>query len=742
MDPATLPAAEPVRAARTFDDGFGERRQFVDRARQQTLEILYLGSELTSIPSFEFALRERLARLTAFRHSCYAHVHGVERLNDPEATLTLVSDATPGVRLSDMLERSDRAHVSLDIDAALCLLRQIVPAVAMLHEHAPDMAHGAIAPERIIVTPAARIVIVEHVFGSALERVRYSPERYWKELRIATPRSNSAARFDHRSDVLQLGIVALSLILGRGLLDDEYPSRLADVVGSAWAISARGGLEPLPAGLRQWLNRALQIDARNAFESAIDASEDLDRVLEESDYLAAPATLEAFLERYRAAVDTSAPAPELKPAIAPARPVRAAASEETPPQPTLSAPERVVEPAPEPVVDRAPEAPKPPPPVAPVVTPAVQAVAERPAVPPVQTRPPLATIPANPMPAATAPLYTAAPVATPAHDKTPHAVSTTRQWWPYAAAALVVVALAAAGIPITRKLTAPKAVTADGTLAVNTSPDGAHVFIDGVERGVTPLSVALKPGPHALELRGDGPPRLMPITMVAGTQVSQYIELPKAASVFGQLDVRTQPAGARVSVDGLVRGTSPVSITELTPGDHAVAIESDLGSVKQTVTIEPAKTASLMVPLNSPEGAFVSGWMAVSAPVEVQIFENKRLLGTSQSDRLMVTAGRHEVEIVNDTLGFRTTRTVQVSAGKVTPIRIDFPKGSIALNALPWADVWVDGERIGETPIGNLSLTIGAHEIVFRHPELGEQRHAATITLKAPARLSVDMRKK
>jgi len=741
MDPASLPAAEPVRAARTFDDGFGERRQFVDRARQQTLEILYLGSELTSIPSFEFALRERLARLTAFRHSCYAHVHGVERLNDPEGTLTLVSDATPGVRLSDMLDRSDRAHVSLDIDAALCLLRQIVPAVAMLHEHAPDMAHGAIAPERIIVTPAARIVIVEHVFGSALERVRYSPERYWKELRIATPRSNGAARFDHRSDVLQLGIVALSLILGRGLLDDEYPSRLAEVVGSAWAISARGGLEPLPAGLRQWLNRALQIDARNAFESAIDASEDLDRVLEESDYLAAPATLEAFLERYRAAVETAAPAPELKPAIAPARPVRAVASEETP-LPTLSAPERVVEPAPEPVVDRAPEPPKPQPPVAPVVTPAVQAAAERPAVAPVQTRPPLATIPANPMPAATAPLYTAAPVATPAHDKTPHAVSTTRQWWPYAAAALVVVALAAAGIPITRKLTAPKAVTADGTLAINTSPDGAHVFIDGVERGVTPLSVALKPGPHALELRGDGPPRLMPITMVAGPQVSQYIELPKAASVFGQLDVRTQPPGARVSVDGLVRGTSPVSITELTPGDHAVAIESDLGSVKQTVTIEPAKTASLMVPLNSPEGAFVSGWMAVSAPVEVQIFENKRLLGTSQSDRLMVTAGRHEVEIVNDTLGFRTTRTVQVSAGKVTPIRIDFPKGSIALNALPWADVWVDGERIGETPIGNLSLTIGAHEIVFRHPELGEQRHAATITLKAPARLSVDMRKK
>ena len=46
---------------------------------------------------------------------------------------------------------------------------------------------------------------------------------------------------------------------------------------------------------------ALQLDARNSFESAIDAQEELERVLGESDYLAAPATLESFLERYRAA---------------------------------------------------------------------------------------------------------------------------------------------------------------------------------------------------------------------------------------------------------------------------------------------------------------------------------------------------------------------------------------------------------------------------------------------------------
>jgi len=48
---------------------------------------------------------------------------------------------------------------------------------------------------------------------------------------------------------------------------------------------------------------------------------------------------------------------------------------------------------------------------------------------------------------------------------------------------------------------------------------------------------------------------------------------------------------------------------------------------------------------------------------------------------------------------------------------------------------------VGDTPIGNLAVAIGNHDVVFRHPELGEQRHTATVTLATAARLSVDLRK-
>lgn len=723
MDPAIATASTP--AAVTFEDGLGERHQVLDRARNELVDILCLRAELTSVPSFEFALRERVGHLAPFRHGCYARVRSVERLNTTASTLALISDATAGVRLSDLLAFAANADVTLDIDAALCLLRQLVPAVAMLHEHAPDVAHGAIAAERIVVTPGARIVIVEHVLGAALGVLRFSPERYWKELRVALPRMPGPARFDHRSDVTQIAVVAVALILGRPLLDDEIASSLGEVVASSWANSARGGLEPLPAGLRAWLTSALQLNPRSRFDSAIDAQEELERVLGEVDYLAAPSTLEAFLAQYRASLDEApAAAPPQLPPLPEPTPiaVKSPAASVAPPKPVAAAapvvtPTPVVAATPVAQPDRTAEAARH------TDTPAGAAHAFKPAEPAHHVEPP-------PPPVRREPVVS--------HVKK----DPPRKAWPIAAAAIVLIAIAGAGVPAARRYVMPSAAATDGTLAVSTNPAGAHLFVDGVARGATPLTVALKPGSHALELRGDGAPRLMTVTITAGAQASQYIELPQATSTLGHLQVRTVPAGARVSVDGLPRGTSPVTVPELTPGEHAVLLESDLGSVRQTVTIEAASTASLTVPLGAPEGAPVSGWISLSAPADVQVFENARLLGTSQSDRLMVSAGRHEIEIVNEALGYRATRSVQVSPGKVTPVRVEFPTGTIGLNAVPWAEVWVDGEKVGDTPIGNLQVTLGAHDIVFRHPELGEQRHTTTVTLKTPARLSVDMRKK
>jgi hypothetical protein len=307
------------------------------------------------------------------------------------------------------------------------------------------------------------------------------------------------------------------------------------------------------------------------------------------------------------------------------------------------------------------------------------------------------------------------------------------------AIAAMIIAVASVGTFAARRYLSAEPV---GTLIVNTNPTGVTVVIDGQHRGSTPLTIDMKPGNHMLQIVNDGHVRAIPVTIVEGREVAQFIELPSVAPAAsdGSLLVRTDPAGARITIDGQYRGISPLTIEGLAPGAHSIKLDDGTASVTEQVTIEAGATASLVVPLGAPRNVPVSGWITVAAPVDVQIYENQRLLGSSRVTQIMMSAGRHELEIVNEALGYRVSRAVTVTAGETAVIKLEWPKGSLALNAVPWAEAWVDGERLGETPIGNVAVPIGTHRVVFRHPELGEQTHDVTVTLTAPARISADMR--
>ena len=314
----------------------------------------------------------------------------------------------------------------------------------------------------------------------------------------------------------------------------------------------------------------------------------------------------------------------------------------------------------------------------------------------------------------------------------------------FIAAAVVVLALTSGGVMAARRyLASPATVTpATGTVVVNTDPSGAAVVVDGQAHGTTPMTATLNVGPHTIEISQDSVRRTLTVNVTANAQISQFVEMPKAAAGTGDLQVRTDPSGAKVSVDGQLRGMSPLTVPGLAPGSHTVVLENDLGSVHEDVTVQAGATASLVVPMKAPQGAPVSGWISITAPAELQIFENQRLLGSSRTDRIMVAAGRHDIEFANDALGYHSSQSIQVAPGQVAKVKPDWPQGTIAINATPWANVSLDGQELGETPVGNTTVPIGTHEVVFRHPQFGEQRVTATVTASAPTRLSVDMRKK
>ena len=56
----------------------------------------------------------------------------------------------------------------------------VIQALATLQSKGDDVAHGALTPDRLILTSGGRIAIVEHVLGSALQRLQLSPAQLWR----------------------------------------------------------------------------------------------------------------------------------------------------------------------------------------------------------------------------------------------------------------------------------------------------------------------------------------------------------------------------------------------------------------------------------------------------------------------------------------------------------------------------------------------------------------------------------
>lgn len=281
-----------------------------------------------------------------------------------------------------------------------------------------------------------------------------------------------------------------------------------------------------------------------------------------------------------------------------------------------------------------------------------------------------------------------------------------------------------------------------GNLTINTRPGDSEVLIDGARRGTTPLTLALTPGTHTITIRNGSDERVVPLTIASGAEVSQYFEMKVAepAILVGRVSVVTDPPGARVAVDGKARGTSPITVVDLTPADHKVTVTSDTGSAERTVTVAAGGTASVMFSLSKVSGP-VGGWLSISAPFDVEVVEHDDVIGTSGTSRIMLAAGRHDITIVNRSLGYQDARRVEVTAGKTIAVRVDPPKVSVSVNARPWAEVTLDGNSVGQTPISNLLVAVGTHEMVFRHPQFGERRQTVVVTAKGPNRVAADLTK-
>src|SRR5260221_14143840 len=139
--------------------------------------------------------------------------------------------------------------------------------------------HGAIAPGRVMVTPAGQLDLLDSIYEDPLERLKLNRRRLWSELRLAFPSSAGGARFDKGADLAHAAMVAAALSVGRPLRDDDYPDGIPALRQEIQEIASIRGSKTFADAVDKFFGGALPIAGRRAPISADEAAIDLRKLV-------------------------------------------------------------------------------------------------------------------------------------------------------------------------------------------------------------------------------------------------------------------------------------------------------------------------------------------------------------------------------------------------------------------------------------------------------------------------------
>ena len=615
---AEATAQGPSRTA-GLAEALGERYLMFDPAAGATFEVLEIRSEFAT-PAFETALRERVDHFFQLSIPSLETGYTVERR---KGALLLVSKQMTGRRLSELMPKAHGASLALE------LIRLVTPVLAAISRSGEAVAHGLVSAQRILVARDGRLVVVEPVLGPAVATLSRSRNQLI-EMGLALPASKPGEpiALDGRADLTQLGLLALSLLLGRTINPADYPEKVSGLLDE-FVIHA--GSPMLAAKLRTWLERAMQLSQRS-FATAADAEAALNEL---------PDTLGP---QDASATPSSAPA---------ASTVVSFKKEREPERANVAKPAMPVTAAPVVVEDLLDE----------------KITAEKPAKP------------AKAIPAVEQ---------SPAKSEPPVKKGGAR-WTRWLIAALVLVALGQAAALYLQPYLRP----------------AADVIEIRPQAAAPPAVPSLPPAPQI-----DG----APATALAG------VTPPLAQS----------PAGSALTAGVVPAAETPAKTAPVqTPAPPAPPPTAP--ATTPTATQLAAATAAAAQGAAPGAGRF--GGLTVTSRIDLQVLEGGKAIG-STAGPLALTEGAHALELVNDALGFRHTQTVTVRGGRMLTLNVDVPKGRVSINALPWADVEINGTAAGQTPLANLQLPIGSHQVTFRHPELGTRTQTVVVKVDGSSKVT------
>jgi len=280
----------------------------------------------------------------------------------------------------------------------------------------------------------------------------------------------------------------------------------------------------------------------------------------------------------------------------------------------------------------------------------------------------------------------------------------------------------------------------EASLNIRSFPSGASAFIDGAEVGTTPLVLQrVAPGTHTIELRLSGWQTWTgTATAVKGTTAQIIANMTHAAY---SLVVTSTPSGATVTVDGTVKGVTPLTLTGLKPRNYDLVVSLngyapitrsvDLSDDTQTTQdFSLVQAFGKLSIISDPSGAqvVIGGTVYGMTPLKIDSFPVGTYTLTLKLD------GNSDV-----------VDTITVTDGAVLSKQYKFVSlvGGLSISTDPTgASITIDGQPTNQVAPSTITgLKQGTHEVLLELQGYLPWSGEVTISQGQTSRLSIALTK-
>jgi hypothetical protein len=148
-------------------------------------------------------------------------------------------------------------------------------------------------------------------------------------------------------------------------------------------------------------------------------------------------------------------------------------------------------------------------------------------------------------------------------------------------------------------------------------------------------------------------------------------------------------------------------------------------AAETTQTLTPVQLGVDDTGLDSSAGdPILPGRLSVNSSVPVDIYDGESFVGSTPMT-LRLSPGTHTFEYRYQNLVKELSHVI--TSNETTSVSVSFDT-TVRINAMPWAEVFIEGREmrsLGQTPLSNVSVALGS-VLVFRHPRFPEKKHRVT----------------